>query len=88
MEHLSVMNKEEKKQMDILISEEKDNLTHEEQLFMDHLLLNNYLVPEQANELEVLEKQYNARKQKKDRIVLTILPTMAMSAGSGWCKLH
>lgn len=82
---LSVMTDGEKAEMDALLLSDGESFSQEERLFLDHLLLNGYIVPTSVNELEILEKKYRERKQQTERLVLTILPTMGCNFGCDYC---
>ena len=82
---LSVMSDDEKKQMEELVIADMDTISHEEKIFLDHLLLNNYLIPKEVDELAVLKEKYDMRKQRTDRIVLTILPTLGCNFACNYC---
>ncbi|MZP28321.1 SPASM domain-containing protein [Heliobacterium undosum] len=52
---------------------------------IDHLLVNNFLVPSDIDELEVFKKQYLKERQRTDNMGLTILPTLNCNFGCAYC---
>lgn len=90
---MSVLKDQEKKEMEKLILSNAESFSQAERLFLDHLLLNGYILPVQIDELRILEKKYNERKKQTGRLVLTILPTMGCNFSCDYCfegreKIH
>lgn len=82
---LSVMEKEEWALLNELLKGQSQNFTEEQHIFLDKALINNYAVPADVNETEILEEKYWKRKGDSTSMTLTILPTLGCNFACNYC---
>ncbi|MBM7865670.1 SPASM domain-containing protein [Heliobacterium gestii] len=63
----------------------RGSITGEDRNIIDHLLVNNFLVPVDIDEVEVFKKHYLKEREKTDNMGLTILPTLNCNFGCAYC---
>lgn len=62
-----------------------ETLTQEEHGYLDELLINNFVVPADADEVGLVEQQYNRARASQDQMVLTITPTLYCNMSCHYC---
>lgn len=65
--------------------QEDGNIDAEERDVIDQLLINNFLVPSDINELEKFTAYYRQERQKTDNMGITVLPTLNCNFGCNYC---
>ncbi len=82
---LSIVEKEEWESLNGMLQGDTAGFTKEQYILWDKALINNFVVPADAKETEILEEKYWQRKNDGSTMTLTILPTLDCNFACNYC---
>lgn len=82
---LSIFNNDEMVLMNQWCEDFPKQLARENQVFLDKVLINNFLVPNDVDETAILEQKYQKQKNDTESMSLTILPTLGCNFDCNYC---
>lgn len=82
---LSVMEREEWELLNEGLQGQMDHFTEEQHILWDKALINNFIIPADVKEIEILEEKYWQRKNDGSSMTITILPTLGCNFACNYC---
>lgn len=82
---LSILDREELNLMKSILSKNKKEFSQDELNFLDKLIINNFIVPNDVNEINLVKEKYNKFRANDDVLSITFLPTLDCNFCCRYC---